>query len=281
MAKKDYYKILNVDPKATQKAIKSAYRQMALKYHPDHNPGNKEALKQFNLVREAYDTLTDPNLKKQYDFEYSPSVEPEVTRKPDRSSPKKNNKNLRYNLYITLEDVATGAERTIRYIRKNKNEKETVQLKVKIPKGAFHQQRLRLAQYGDTDGSVAGDLFVIIHLQNHPIFIRNGLNLRLNVPITYVDAALGNSIEIPTLTGTRKIKLKSCQFENINFNLKGFGLPDSKHNYKGDLDIHFFIEHPTRLNTADRDALQKAARTWPQGEMMQQYQSYLRQTKRR
>ena len=285
MAKKDFYSILNVDHKANLKTIKSAYRQLALKYHPDHNPNNPEALKQFNLIREAYELLIDTNLRKQYDQTYKPPQSSTAKREPNRAQKSKaktkaTSKNLRYNLYITLEDVNKGCDRTIRYIRKNKNEKETVQLTVKVPKGAFHHQRLKLSQFGDSDGETTGDLFVILHLQNHPIFLKKELDLRVNVPITYLDAALGNTIEIPTLNGIRKQKLKACEFNNIKFQLRGFGLPDSRKDYKGDLHVHCFIEHPKRLSSDEKNAMQKALKTWPTGEMMQQYQSYLNQLKR-
>ena len=72
MARKDYYKILNVDPKANLKEIKSAYRQLALKYHPDHNPDNPDAISMFSEIKEAYETLTTTELKKNYDSTYRP-----------------------------------------------------------------------------------------------------------------------------------------------------------------------------------------------------------------
>ena len=246
MAKKDYYKILNVDHKANLKTIKSAYRQLALKYHPDHNPGNARALKMFNQVKEAYEILISSEQKKNYDFSYTPGPTPKAQAKtsPREAGEKTSGKNLRYNLYITLEDVAKGCERGIRYMRKNSSEKETVQLKIKVPKGAFHHQRLKLADYGDTDKSGTGDLFVIIHLQTHPMFLKNDLNLRVNVPIRYIDAALGSTVEVPTLGGIRKLKLKACEFEDLEYTMTGFGLPDPKGHFKGDLIVYCFIEHP-------------------------------------
>jgi DnaJ-class molecular chaperone len=282
LIKKDYYSILNIDYKSNLKTIKSAYRMLALKYHPDHNPNNPDSLKQFILIREAYETLTTPELKKNYDAHYQPQSTQEPHRQPDAESATKNTtlKNLRYNLYVTLEDVYVGCERTIRYIRKNKKENETVQLSVKVPKGAFHQQRLKLTGFGDTDGANHGDLFVIIQLQNHPVFLKKALDLRVNVPISYLDAALGSSIEIPTLAGIKKIKLDSCKFENINFLLKGFGLPDIKGSYRGNLHVHCFIEHPLKLSNTDKNAMQKFVGPWPKGEMMQQYHSYLNEKKR-
>ncbi len=284
MAQRDYYKILNVDPKSTSKTIKTAYRQLALKYHPDHNPNNQKALEMFTLIKEAYDILSDPSARKNYDFTYTPSkveptVEPQKTSPKEATSASSKQKNLRYNLYITLEDVLNGCERTIRFIRKNNSENETIQLKVKVPKGAFNHQRLKLSGYGDITKLGNGDLFVIIHLQEHPIFLKNDLNLRVNVPVRYVDIAVGSLIEIPTLNGTRKIKLKPCEFDDLNVLLQGFGLPDPKGNYKGDLLVHFFIEHPKSLSTSEKNAMQNMQRTWPEGDMMRQYKSYLTQHK--
>lgn len=285
MAKKDFYRLLNLDHTASLKQIKSAYRQLALKYHPDHNPNNMDAAQIFAAVREAYEILSNPDSKAQYDSTYQPqkktSNEGPAVWETDNNkrSPQSSGKNLRYNLYITLEDVLNGCERTIRYIRNNKGEKETVQLKVRVPKGAFNNQRLKLSQYGDVEKNGSGDLFVIVHLQNHPMFLKKDLDLRVNIPIRYVDIMLGSTIEVPTLNGVRKLKLKSCDFDELQFTWKGFGLPDHKANLKGDLHIHCFIEHPKKLSSTQRDAMQKLSKTWPEGEMMQQYQVYLKQLK--
>jgi DnaJ-class molecular chaperone len=285
LANKDFYKILNVSNKASLKEIKSAFRQLALKFHPDHNPGDSEALKTFNLIKEAYETLSSPDLRKKYDFSYTPSSAPtpgEVRAEPRKTSEtgrEKKGRNLRYNLFITLEDVVTGCERSIRYIRKSRGEPETVQLKVRVPKGAYHHQRLKLTGYGDMSDSGPGDLFVIIHLQNHPIFIRRENDLRVNVPITYADAALGARISFPTLTGIKSLKLKACEFEDLEFHLKGQGLPDHDGKTRGELHVHCFIEHPKKMNPEQVNAMQKLRRSWPEGEMMQQYQTYLKQAK--
>ncbi len=285
MAKSDFYKILNIDAKASLKQIKSAYRQLALKYHPDHNPGNSEAAEKFAEIKLAYETLTTPELRNNYDTQYRPSPEPQPRAEPQpqtsATGQKTRGKNLRFNLFITLEDVAHGCDRSIRYVRTNKHEKETIQLKVRVPKGAFQNQRLKLVGYGDIQGDASGDLFVIIHIQNHPMFLRKDLNIRVNVPISYLDAALGSTIEVPTLTGVRKVKLKVCEFDDLQHRLKGFGLPDPKGHFKGDLVVHCFIEHPKRLSQNERKILEKGLQTWPEGEMMQQYQVYLKELKGR
>ena len=277
---KDYYSILNIDPSAGLKEIKSAYRQMALKYHPDHNPGDKQALDQFNLVKKAYETLRVPELRKVYDKTHRPLKKQKPTVTTDfKSSGKFFKNNLRYNLYITLEDTVKGCEKKISYIRKNENRKETVQLKIKVPKGAFHHQRLKISEYGNKNHNISGNLFVIIHLQDHPIFIRKGLDLKINVPMSYLDALLGENLEIPTLFGLKKLKLKICDFENLNFTWKGLGLTDPKGQSQGDLHIHCFIENPENLSIKDKNALQKLQKSWPQGKMMGQYQSFLNKFK--
>ncbi|MCJ8277376.1 MAG: J domain-containing protein [Bdellovibrionales bacterium] len=284
MAKKDYYFILGIDPSASQKAIKSAYRQLALKYHPDHNPQNAKAADRFKLIREAYDVLSNADAKRNYDFDYQPrqaqpkrpAAKKKATKTTKRPAAGARKKNLRYNVFVTLEDVARGVEKTIRYIRTVDGEKETIQLNVKIPKGAYHQQRLKVTNFG----AEAGDLFVIVHLQNHPLFQVDGLNISVNVPINYLQAAEGATVEVPTLTGVRRIKLRSCDFDNLQYELRGQGLPDLNTGQKGDLVVYCFIEHPKRLNPHQKNALQKALSSWPQGDMMQEYQSYLSRQRR-
>ena len=283
MDKKDYYAILNIDPKATVKEIKSAYRQMALKYHPDHNPHNPNAAEQFGLVQMAYEVLGHSESRKKYDRYYTPRPQkpaPEPPRKTRSATSKpQKSKNLRYNLYVRLEDLVHETERSIRFMRTGKKEKETVQIKVKIPRGAFHHQRLKVARYGDWDGKTWGDLFVIVHIQNHPIFFQQGLDLRVNVPINYLDAALGSVISVPTLSGAKKLKLRYCEFDDLDHTFKGLGIPDPKGMGRGDLHIHCFIEHPKRLSTQEKNAMQKAQRTWPKGELVEQYQTYMKENK--
>ena len=85
----------------------------------------------------------------------------------------------------------------------------------------------------------------------------------------------GVSKEIPTLNGIYPFKLEAHSFDQLDHRLKGFGLPDPKGQYKGDLLVHFFMEHPRKLSKNDKSRLKSWAKSWPQGEMMQEYQSYL------
>ena len=277
MAKKDYYSILEIDHTATQKAVKTAYRQMALKYHPDHNQHNSRAADRFKLIQEAYEILSNTSSRQTYDSTYAPTkTQEQNTRSTTKSNASVPKKNLRYNVFITLEDIIKGCEKTIRYLRNVNGEKEATQLKVKIPKGAFNQQRLKVADYGTNNG----DLFVIIHIQNHQIYQTDGLDVSVNVPINYLQAAQGAIIEVPTLSGIRKIKLRSCEFNNINFTLNNLGLPDLKTGERGNFHIHCFIENPGRLNPEQKNTVQKVLSSWPQGDMMQEYQSYLNNVRR-
>ena len=138
---------------------------------------------------------------------------------------------------------------------------------------------MKISEYGNRDSNTFGNLFVIIHLQDHPVFVKKGLDLKINIPISYLDVLAGESLEIPTLFGIKKLKLKTCDFENLNFTWKGLGLPEFKGSSQGDLKIHCFIEHPKSFNTKDKHTLQKFRKNWPQGEMMRQYHSYLNQFK--
>ena len=296
MATKDYYQILNVHYKADLKTIKSAYRQLALKYHPDHNPENPQALGLFTQIKEAYETLSTLEKRTEYDRTYK--AKPETSyqepmeeetfyeptseaNSPKRSKPKqgKEGGNLRYNLFISLEEVAHGCERGIRYIRRQEDKKETLQLTLRVPQGAFQHQRLKLTGYGDVTKKRAGDLFVVIHIQNHPLFIKEGLNIRVNVPIHYLDAVLGKTLEVPTLKGIHSLKLKACEFENLQYVLKGQGLPHHTEKERGDLIVNCFMEHPQRLEASHEVALKKCLNTWPPGEMMQEYQLFLESIK--
>ncbi|MCB0378497.1 MAG: J domain-containing protein [Bdellovibrionales bacterium] len=286
MAKPDFYFILGIDQKATANDIKRAYRQLALKYHPDHNPNNSKAEDRFKKILEAYETLSNPELRKQYDELYKPSPRPSQTGgdppKPKAgasSSPRPPKKHLRYNVFVTLEEITQGCEKTIRYMRDHNGEKETIQLKVKIPKGAQHQQRLRVNQFGGGHSQDKGDLIVVVHIQNHPVFQRDGLNISVNVPINYLQALTGAIIEVPTLEGVEKIRLRQCQFEDLRFSLDKKGLPDLKTSQRGKLDIFCFIEHPKKTTGLDKNALQKLLNSWPQGEMMQQYHEHIQQMK--
>ncbi len=244
MGNKDFYSILGVSRSASAEEIKKSYRKLAMKYHPDKNPGDKKAEEKFKELSEAYDTLSDPKKKDMYDKFGSAGANAGFggenpfggaggfggfgggfgrntgasdpfqdifgeafgdlfgqrqpgggrTRRPTKGA------DLKYTLNIGFEDAALGCERVITFVRNKNGRDETAKLSVTVPAGVKEGQRLKLSAEGDSasDGP-AGDLYVIIHISEHPLFKRNEFDVTLDLPIAYTDAILGTSIEVPNM----------------------------------------------------------------------------------
>ena len=343
MTRKDYYEILGVPRDATQEQIKKAYRELALKYHPDRNPGDKEAEERFKEINEAYQVLSDPEKRAQYDrygdrapfhfdFEdigfptiddiFSGLFEEFFGRRTRRRGPqRRRGADIRYDLQITLEEAAFGCEKvitiekhqpcsrcggsglkpgthpmtcpdcrgtgTIRYqqgffsisrtcprcagtgriitnpcpsCRGSGLERIKKELKVKIPPGVETGSVLRLRGEGEPGefGGPPGDVNVIIYVEEHPIFQRQGTELICEVPITFTTAALGGEIEVPTLEGTARLKIPPGTQTGKVFRLKGKGMPNLD-GYRGDLHIQVFVEVPTKLSHKEKELIKKLA----------------------
>ncbi|MDH3394494.1 MAG: DnaJ domain-containing protein, partial [Desulfobulbaceae bacterium] len=263
----DYYKLLGVAKSATAAEIKKAYRKLALKYHPDRNPDNKQAEEQFKKISEAYAVLSDPEKRQQYDTYGSAGFQQRFSqedifrgsnlndilrefgfnlggmggfggmgggRTTFRSSgggspfdffsqqggqqpfggscggschsqrPAKGN-DLTMDLSVSLEEILNGAEKTIAMRHTGKTEK----VSVKVPPGIEEGKKLRLTGHGSPSpmGGPAGDLYLKILQQPHPIFTREGANLVVRKQIPFSGAALGTTIEVPTLEG-KKLNVK-------------------------------------------------------------------------
>lgn len=168
---------------------------------------------------------------------------------------------LRYTLNISLEEVATGTEKTISFLRQKNGREETTKLSVKVPAGVKHGQRLRLAGEGDVShqGGSAGDLFVIINVIEHPLFRREDDDAVIDVPVSFVDALLGNSIEIPTLTGKVLLKVPAGTNSGQTFRLKGKGFPTSQHGF-GDILVRVHIDTPQNLGSKEKELVQQLAK---------------------
>lgn len=329
MARRDLYAILGVSRGAEPDEVKRAYRNLARRYHPDRNQGDEEAARRFREIAEAYETLSNPDLRARYDKLgplYRPDGRPptpdEVTdwvtdtlggmfrkRRPDQGE------DLRYTLSVDLESVATGGERTIEIRRSascrtcsgngadpdgglqacdacagtgrasgrrlfktqcphcNGAGTLTVRacgtcegagrvesfekLSVRIPKGVATGQKLKLKGKGNDAkmGGETGDLFVIITVVEHSLFQRRGSDLHCVVPIRFSKAALGGTLEVPTLTGTATIKVPPGTESGKLLRLAGRGLPTMKGGRKGDLHIELEVEIPSQLSKSQKDAL--------------------------
>ncbi len=349
MAKRDYYEVLGVNKGASADQIKSAYRKLAVKHHPDKNKGDKAAEEKFKEASEAYHVLSNSERKQNYDnfghaafenggggrggfgnFDFSNHFSDifedffgEGFGGSSRRSRRSNNRgsDLRYDLSITLEEAFAGKKQDIKFSTSEKCDKcsgsgskpghdagacsmcgghgqvrssqgfFTVQqtcpqcggageeitnpcnncngqgkkqtskrLSVTIPKGVDDGTRIRLSGKGEAGsrGGSTGDLYLFINVYSHDLFKRSDENLFFECPISIADAALGTSIEIPTIDGGKaKIKIPAGTQGGKQFRLKGKGMPLMRGNDNGDLYVQVITEVPVSLNSEQKELLEK------------------------
>jgi len=354
MSKRDYYEILGVSRTAEQEEIKKAYRKLAVKYHPDKNPGDKKAEELFKELAEAYDVIGNAEKRSAYDrFGHAAFQNGGGGRAGGFHDPfdlfremftgqggagagifeqffgqaqggaqqggRQRGSDLRYDLEITLEEAFTGCEKEIEIskldtcgdcngsgaaeggkaktcslchgrgqvamargffqvvqpcpqchgagqtidkpCKKCHGEgcvEKTSQINLKVPSGIEHGSRLRSVGAGEAGvrGGGKGDLYVIIHLEEHPIFKRDGIHLYCQIPIPFVVAALGGEVQVPSLKGPVALKIPAGTQSASSFRLKGHGMPILQSTAKGDLHVRVEVEVPTKLNGEQREALE-------------------------
>ena len=238
MAKQTYYQVMGLAPEASGKEIKTAYRRLARKYHPDLNKAaNAEA--QFKALGEAYEVLKDPKKRKAYDasLREPPSHSTSYTSADEagfdtdwfesmfgharahapRAYPGADRKG---SLRISLEEAFHGTVKSIQV-------PESGALKVTIPAGIRTGQTIRLAGQGSPglNGGQRGDLYISIEIAPHALFDVMGDDVYLTLPVTPWDAALGTQIKVPTLAGEVELKIPAGSQGGQSLRLKGRGLP--------------------------------------------------------
>jgi len=298
MSGKDYYKILGVDKSASPAEIKKSYRKLALKYHPDHNEGNKAAEAKFKDLNEAYAVLRDPEKKQQYDmfgaegFQNRFSQE-DIFRDFDlgsifkefgfgrggRSQGSRNSgsgygsrgfdgfqnrqqqvkgQNLIYELPMSLEELIEPTSKTITYQINGRQE----QVSVKVPAGIKGGQKLRLQGKGQPGpyGGPSGDLYVQIKEIAHPLFRREDADVYLKQKIKFSQAVLGADIEVATLEKKiLKLKIPPGTQGNAKFRLKNFGLPVYNGSGKGNAYVEINIDVPKELTDEQKELVASLA----------------------
>ncbi|CAK7029355.1 MAG: Chaperone protein DnaJ [Desulfovibrio sp.] len=345
--KRDYYEILEVERTASGDEIKRAYRQMALKYHPDRNPDDPEAEQKFKEAAEAYDVLRDSEKRSRYDkfghegvngggFGPFSSSEDIFSHFSDifgdlfgfstgggrRGSRAQAGADLRYNLSISLRQAAKGDEISLKIpkrvacpecdgsgaapgtspetcpqcggagqVRFNQGFFQIAQpcgacrgtgqyiktpcprckgaatvqdvreLSVRVPPGVDTGNRLRLRGEGEPGmfGGSPGDLYVVLHVDDDPVFHREGPNLLLSQEITMVQAALGDTIEVPGLDEPMKLEIPKGTQSGELFRLAGGGLPVVNTSRMGDLLVEVKVLTPTSLSAKQEELLQAFA----------------------
>ena len=299
MSGKDYYKILGVDKSASPAEIKKSYRKLALKYHPDHNEGDKSAEAKFKDLNEAYAVLRDPEKKQQYDmfgaegFQNRFSQE-DIFRDFDLGSifkefgfgrggrgqggysqmfggggggfdgfqnrqQRMKGQNLIYELHMTLEELIQPTSKTIAYQINGRHE----QVSVKVPAGIKGGQKLRLQGKGQPgpNGGLPGDLFVQIKETSHPLFRREDADLYLKQKIRFSQAVLGADIEVSTLEKkVLKLKIPPGTQNNAKFRLKNFGLPIYNGSGKGNAYVEINIDVPKQLTDEQKELVASLAK---------------------
>ena len=338
MSKRDYYETLGVSKSADTKEIKTAYRKLAVKYHPDKNPENKAAEEKFKEAAEAYDVLSSAEKKQKYDqFGHAGmggaagggfagggmNMDDIFSQFGDifggggfggggRSRGRRvvKGSDLRIRLSLNLKEVAEGVDKKIKVSRLVNAEgvtyttcntchgsgqitrisntilgqmqtaspcphcngngksidkrpqgtdangmlKETETVKITIPAGVEDEMQLKVSGKGNAAPfeGLNGDLIVLIQVEEHEQLIRDGQNLHFDHYISFADAALGATTEIPTVSGKVKIKLEEGVQSGKILRLKGKGLPSVNSYGVGDLLIHINVWTPQNLSKEDK-----------------------------
>ena len=348
MAKRDYYKVLDVPRTAAAEDIKKSYRRMAMKFHPDRNPGDKESEEKFKEAKEAYEVLSDDSKRALYDQHGHAGIDAARQggghgggfggaeglgdifgdvfgdifganggRRGGRAQVFRG-ADLRYELELDLNEAVFGHSLEIDVAKlaecdtchgsgaakgSNPVQCETCggvgqvrvsqgffqlqqpcpkcrgagkviknpcdtclgqgrirrqkKLSVKIPSGVDNGDRVRLSGEGEAgrNGGPPGDLYVEVHVRDHAIFERDGPHLSCEVPVSFVCAAVGGSVEVPTLNGQVALKIPAETQSGRVFRLKEKGVKPARGGDRGDLFCRVVVETPVNLSAEQREVL--------------------------
>ncbi|ABW18780.1 chaperone protein DnaJ [Alkaliphilus oremlandii OhILAs] len=355
MSKRDYYEVLGINKDASDQDIKKAYRKLAMKYHPDRNPDNKEAEEKFKEANEAYEVLSSPEKRQRYDQFGHAGVNGNgaggfegfsgfggggfedifgdifdmfgggFSSSRRRSGPQKG-ADLQHQEVITFEEAAFGVEKEVEFYRndschtcsgtgakpgtstrtctkcngtgeirvvrrtalgqmvnvapcdqcggdgtmietpcdtcKGKGKvRKLKKIKVKIPAGVDTGSVISIRGEGEPGikGGPSGDFYVVINVKPHKLFQRDGYDVICEMPITFVQATLGDEVEVPTLEGKVKYKINEGTQSGTVFRLKSKGIVNPKGYGKGDQYVKVIVEVPTKLSEKQKEILRNFA----------------------
>ncbi len=347
--KRDYYEVLGIERSANNGQISEAYRKLALKYHPDRNPGDEEAVVQFKEAAEAFEVLSHAEKRAAYDRYGHAGLEgggaPQFHDVGDifaafgdilgegffgdifgqrggRSRRVRRGADIRCDVEMDLLEAAHNTAKIVHFQRHQACETcggsgakpgtqpevcsycgghgavvqaagifsmqttcpschgsgrvirqrcadcggsgyvpRRVTRKIDIPAGVDNGTQLRLSGEGEPSpgGGSPGDCYCVIHVAEHPLFHREGRQLICHVPISYPLAALGGSVEVPTLDGCEELTIPAGSQPGEVFTLRGRGMPDPRHRGRGDLLVQLIVEVPKRLTPHHEEVLRELA----------------------
>lgn len=183
---------------------------------------------------------------------------------------------LRYSLSITFEEAASGCEKMVGFVRQVGAREESAKLSVTVPAGVKEGQRLKLSGEGDKPaGGTAGDLYVIIDLQEHVLFKREEFDVTLDLPVSYTDAILGTNVEIPTLYGKAEIKIPSGTHTGQTFRLKNKGFVRLGGLGSGDMLVRVIVDTPAKINVRQKEIIEELHRYNEETPLVKSYQEKL------
>lgn len=347
VTKADYYEVLSVERTATDQELKSAYRRLAMQYHPDRNPNNPHAEEKFKEASEAYQVLSDPDKRAAYDrfghagvgsgmdgagFAGMPDLGDIFGdlfgemfnmgggQRRTGGSRAQRGRDLQFELTLSFEEAVFGKQTEIEIRRmescgicngsgaepghgpttcqqcggrgqvrfqqgffsiartcpicngagsivkdpckscRGEGRKSTEhQISVTVPAGIEDRMRIRYQGEGDTgrQGGAPGDLYVVVMVQPHPFFEREGNDLHYVLPVSFPQAALGAELMIPTLEGETRLKIPEGTQSHTEFRLRSKGVPYLNDHGRGDLVVQVIVQVPKKINKTQREAIRQ------------------------
>ncbi len=276
----DLYAVLGVARGASQDEIRKAYRRLAKELHPDFNPGDKKAEERFKKVSAAYEILGDPEKRARYDrgeidetgaekptyrsyrdfaetgageryhagrgfedFADIGDIFSDLFGRARRRAGPMRGPDIRYHLAVDFLDAVRGGTKRVVL-------PDGSALDVRIPAGVESGQIIRLRGKGGPgyEGGPPGDALVEIEVRPHPLFLREGNDIRIELPITIDEAVLGGKVEVPTIDGTVRMTIPKGASSGRVLRLRGKGVPDPRSGKRGDQFVRLEIVLPERID---------------------------------
>ena len=283
MAKKDYYEILGIDKNADQSQIKKAFRKQAMIYHPDRNK-SPDAEDKFKELNEANEILSDETKRAQYDqyghaaFEnggqgqggggfggfggFEDIFSQFFGGGGRRSNAPRQGEDHQARVTISFMESVTGKTITEKLEKWTNGTSERKEVEIKIPAGIQDGMSVVVRGYGaqGANGGPSGDLYLSVHVESHKQFIREGDDIHIYMPVSFLDIMNENEVVVPTPYGKETVIMKQSYDAGTILRLSGKGFKNVRNGYSGDIKVHLNVYVP-KMNAKERKAVTKATDT--------------------